>query len=77
MLVPRWSKVRCLDGKAVRWILSPGCPNDSNDAKTPLKVEGTEINEAFVGSSMSNIGRFRAAEFLTPPLLVPYRCSFG
>ncbi|WP_234263606.1 bifunctional aconitate hydratase 2/2-methylisocitrate dehydratase [Hydrogenophaga sp. NFH-34] len=37
------------------------CPNDPDDAKTLSEVAGTPIDEAFIGSCMTNIGHFRAA----------------
>ncbi len=37
------------------------CPNDPNDAKFMSEVAGTKIDEAFIGSCMTNIGHFRAA----------------
>jgi aconitate hydratase 2 / 2-methylisocitrate dehydratase len=37
------------------------CPNDPDDAKTLSDVSGTKIDEAFIGSCMTNIGHFRAA----------------
>ena len=37
------------------------CPNDPDDAKTLSAVAGTKIDEAFIGSCMTNIGHFRAA----------------
>lgn len=37
------------------------CPNDPDDAKTLSEVSGTKIDEAFIGSCMTNIGHFRAA----------------
>ncbi|KAH1267903.1 hypothetical protein KXX48_000726, partial [Aspergillus fumigatus] len=37
------------------------CPNDPHDAKTLSDVAGTKIDEAFIGSCMTNIGHFRAA----------------
>lgn len=37
------------------------CPNDPDDAKFMSEVEGTKIDEAFIGSCMTNIGHFRAA----------------
>jgi len=40
------------------------CPNDPDDAKTLSDVAGTQIDEAFIGSCMTNIGHFRAASKL-------------
>ena len=37
------------------------CPNDPDDAKFMGEVAGTPIDEAFIGSCMTNIGHFRAA----------------
>ncbi|GAA5785040.1 bifunctional aconitate hydratase 2/2-methylisocitrate dehydratase [Chitiniphilus shinanonensis] len=37
------------------------CPNDPDDAKVLSEVAGTPIDEAFIGSCMTNIGHFRAA----------------
>jgi aconitate hydratase 2/2-methylisocitrate dehydratase len=37
------------------------CPNDPDDAKFMSDVSGTPIDEAFIGSCMTNIGHFRAA----------------
>ncbi len=37
------------------------CPNDPDDAKLLSQVAGTKIDEAFIGSCMTNIGHFRAA----------------
>jgi aconitate hydratase 2/2-methylisocitrate dehydratase len=37
------------------------CPNDPDDAKFLSQVAGTKIDEAFIGSCMTNIGHFRAA----------------
>jgi aconitate hydratase 2/2-methylisocitrate dehydratase len=37
------------------------CPNDPDDAKLLSEVAGTRIDEAFIGSCMTNIGHFRAA----------------
>ncbi|MBB3193367.1 bifunctional aconitate hydratase 2/2-methylisocitrate dehydratase [Roseateles terrae] len=37
------------------------CPNDPDDAKFMSEVQGTKIDEAFIGSCMTNIGHFRAA----------------
>ena len=36
------------------------CPNDPDDVKTMSDVANTKIDEAFVGSCMTNIGHFRA-----------------
>ncbi len=37
------------------------CPNDPDDVKTLSEVQGTKIDEVFIGSCMTNIGHFRAA----------------
>ncbi|MDG2337526.1 MAG: bifunctional aconitate hydratase 2/2-methylisocitrate dehydratase, partial [Gammaproteobacteria bacterium] len=37
------------------------CPNDPDDVKTLSDVQGTKIDEVFIGSCMTNIGHFRAA----------------
>lgn len=37
------------------------CPNDPDDVKSLSEVSGTEIQEVFIGSCMTNIGHFRAA----------------
>ncbi len=37
------------------------CPNDPDDVKSLSEVAGTEIDEVFIGSCMTNIGHFRAA----------------
>jgi aconitate hydratase 2/2-methylisocitrate dehydratase len=37
------------------------CPNDPDDAKLLSDVQGTKIDEVFIGSCMTNIGHFRAA----------------
>ena len=37
------------------------CPNDPDDARLLGEVAGTRIDEAFIGSCMTNIGHFRAA----------------
>ncbi len=40
------------------------CPNDPDDARVLSEVAGTKIDEAFIGSCMTNIGHFRAASKL-------------
>ena len=37
------------------------CPNDPDDVRTLSDVQGTLIDEVFIGSCMTNIGHFRAA----------------
>ncbi len=37
------------------------CPNDPDDVKYLNEVQGTHIDEVFIGSCMTNIGHFRAA----------------
>ena len=37
------------------------CPNDPDDVKLLSEVAGTEIQDVFLGSCMTNIGHFRAA----------------
>jgi len=37
------------------------CPNDPDDVKPLSEVAGTEIQDVFLGSCMTNIGHFRAA----------------
>jgi aconitase B len=37
------------------------CPNEPDHAKFLSDVAGTKIDEAFIGSCMTNIGHFRAA----------------
>ena len=37
------------------------CPNDPDDVKPLSEVQGTRIDEVFIGSCMLNIGNFRAA----------------
>ena len=40
------------------------CPNDPDDVKFMSEVSGTQIDEVFIGSCMTNIGHFRAASKL-------------
>lgn len=40
------------------------CPNDPDDVKPLSAVQNTKIDEAFIGSCMTNIGHFRAASML-------------
>jgi aconitate hydratase 2/2-methylisocitrate dehydratase len=48
------------------------CPNDPDDIKPLSAVQGTKIDEVFIGSCMLNIGNFRAAaevlKQVEPPL---------
>ncbi|MFO7813598.1 MAG: bifunctional aconitate hydratase 2/2-methylisocitrate dehydratase [Pelovirga sp.] len=37
------------------------CPNDPDDVKLLSEVQGTSIQDVFIGSCMTNIGHFRAA----------------
>ncbi len=37
------------------------CPNDPDDVKLLSELAGTQIDEVFIGSCMTNIGHFRAA----------------
>ena len=37
------------------------CPNDPDDVKLLSEVQGTQIQDVFLGSCMTNIGHFRAA----------------
>ncbi len=37
------------------------CPNDPDDIKPLSEVAGTQVEEIFIGSCMTNIGHFRAA----------------
>ena len=43
-------------------------PNDPDDARLLSEVQGTGIDEVFIGSCMTNIGHFRAAGKLLEPL---------
>jgi len=40
------------------------CPNDPDDVKPLSEVAGTDIDEVFIGSCMTNIGHYRAAGHL-------------
>ncbi len=48
------------------------CPNDPDDVRPLSEVQGTNIDEVFIGSCMLNIGNFRAAaevlKQVEPPL---------
>ncbi|MFC2146355.1 bifunctional aconitate hydratase 2/2-methylisocitrate dehydratase [Acidobacteriota bacterium] len=37
------------------------CPNDPDDVKLLSEVQGTDVQDVFIGSCMTNIGHFRAA----------------
>ncbi|MEN7972820.1 MAG: bifunctional aconitate hydratase 2/2-methylisocitrate dehydratase [Verrucomicrobiota bacterium] len=37
------------------------CPNDPDDVKKLSEVQGTKVDDVFIGSCMTNIGHFRAA----------------
>ncbi len=37
------------------------CPNDPDDVRPLSEVQGTKVDEVFIGSCMTNIGHFRAA----------------
>jgi aconitate hydratase 2/2-methylisocitrate dehydratase len=37
------------------------CPNDPDDVKILSEVAGTQVDEVFIGSCMTNIGHYRAA----------------
>ncbi|MEF1213996.1 aconitase family protein, partial [Vibrio alginolyticus] len=57
----------------LKWMISEGygdrrtiepvlcAPNDPDDARLLSEVQGTAIDEVFIGSCMTNIGHFRAA----------------
>ncbi|MHA7841133.1 MAG: bifunctional aconitate hydratase 2/2-methylisocitrate dehydratase [Gammaproteobacteria bacterium] len=40
------------------------CPNDPDDVKSLSEVQGTHVDEVFIGSCMTNIGHYRAAGHL-------------
>lgn len=40
------------------------CPNDPDDVKPLSEVQGTHVDEVFIGSCMTNIGHYRAAGHL-------------
>ncbi len=47
------------------------CPNDPDDVKTLSDVAGSNVDEVFIGSCMTNIGHFRAAGKLLEKLEGP------
>jgi aconitate hydratase 2 / 2-methylisocitrate dehydratase len=50
------------------------CPNDPDDVKPLSEVQGTHIDEVFIGSCMTNIGHYRAAgELLKKVSSIPTR----
>lgn len=50
------------------------CPNDPDDVKPLSEVQGTHIDEVFIGSCMTNIGHYRAAgELLKKVASIPTR----
>jgi len=50
------------------------CPNDPDDVKLLSQVAGAKIDEAFIGSCMTNIGHYRAAgEMLKEATNLPTR----
>ena len=50
------------------------CPNDPDDVKPLSEVQGTLIDEVFIGSCMTNIGHYRAAgELLKKAGVIPTR----
>ena len=50
------------------------CPNDPDDVKPLSEVQGTTIDEVFIGSCMTNIGHYRAAgELLKKVESIPTR----
>ena len=50
------------------------CPNDPDDVKPLSEVQGTGIDEVFIGSCMTNIGHYRAAgELLKKAGSIPTR----
>ena len=51
------------------------CPNDPDDAKLLSDVAGSNIDEVFIGSCMTNIGHFRAAGKLLDELLIQCQLS--
>ena len=50
------------------------CPNDPDDIKPLSEVQGTKIDEVFIGSCMTNIGHYRAAgKLLEGTMNIPTR----
>ncbi|PCJ49738.1 MAG: bifunctional aconitate hydratase 2/2-methylisocitrate dehydratase [Gammaproteobacteria bacterium] len=50
------------------------CPNDPDDVKKLSEVQGTHIDEVFIGSCMTNIGHYRAAgKLLEKTTAIPTR----
>jgi aconitate hydratase 2/2-methylisocitrate dehydratase len=50
------------------------CPNDPDDIKPLSAVQGTQVDEIFIGSCMTNIGHYRAsAKVLEKVTSVPTR----
>lgn len=50
------------------------CPNDPDDVRPLSEVQGTAIDEVFIGSCMTNIGHYRAAgELLKKVSSIPTR----
>ena len=50
------------------------CPNDPDDVRPLSEVQGTSIDEVFIGSCMTNIGHYRAAgELLKNSSSIPTR----
>ena len=50
------------------------CPNDPDDVKCLSEIQGTAIDEVFIGSCMTNIGHYRAAgELLKNAKSIPTR----
>jgi aconitate hydratase 2/2-methylisocitrate dehydratase len=50
------------------------CPNDPDDVRPLSEVQGTSIDEVFIGSCMTNIGHYRAAgELLKKAGSIPTR----
>ena len=47
------------------------CPNDPDDVKFLSEIQGTSIDEVFIGSCMTNIGHYRAAGELKNASSIP------